>query len=307
MSRVAVLTGGVGGAKMVLGLSELLGGEHVTAIVNVGDDFEHLGLTVSPDLDTLLYTLSGKANVAQGWGREGETWTFMNVVRSLGGEDWFALGDGDLALHVLRSEALRQGVPLSRVMADVARAWGIAATILPVTDDPVRTMINSDEGLLAFQTYFVARRCAPRVREVRFDGAASSVPAPGVLDALATADVIVIAPSNPWLSVDPVLAVPGIREALAAARAPVIAVSPVRGGEAFKGPTAKIMGELGLAVESAAIARHYGGLIDAMLVDAADPIDQPSLTVRRTDIAMPTLERKRALAAEVMALAAQLG
>jgi LPPG:FO 2-phospho-L-lactate transferase len=304
--RVAVVTGGVGGAKMVLGLSEFLGGEHVTAIVNVGDDFEHFGLSISPDLDTLLYTLAGKANADQGWGRSGETWTFMEVARSLGGVDWFALGDGDLALHVMRSEALRRGETLSQVMARFAAEWGVTARMLPVTDDALRTVIDSDEGLLAFQTYFVERRCTPLVRRIAFEGAEASRPAPGVLDALAAAEAIVIAPSNPWLSVDPVLAVPGIREALQASSAPVIAVSPVRGGQAFKGPTAKIMGELGLAVDSAAIAAHYSGLIDGMIVDRDDDLSEAELAVRRTDIAMPTVERKRSLAAEVVAMAREL-
>jgi LPPG:FO 2-phospho-L-lactate transferase len=305
MSRVVVLTGGVGGAKLALGLTELLGGDRVTAIINTGDDFSHLGLRISPDIDTLLYTLAGKADAVKGWGRAGESWTFMDAVRSLGGDDWFQLGDGDLALHVLRTVALARGDSLSTVTTAFVKAWQVTATMLPVTDDPVATMIDTDEGLLAFQTYFVARRCEPRVREIRFDGAAEARPAPGVIEALADpmAAAIVIAPSNPWLSVDPILAVPGIRQALRAATVPVIALSPVRDGLAFKGPTAKIMGELGLKVDSATIAGHYADFLDGMIVDDADDLAVAGLAVVRTDIAMPTLARKRELAAEVMAMA----
>ncbi|MES1972532.1 MAG: 2-phospho-L-lactate transferase [Pseudomonadota bacterium] len=308
MSRVVVLTGGVGGAKLALGLTALLGGERVTAIINTGDDFSHLGLAISPDIDTLLYTLSGKSDVVKGWGLADESWNFMASLRSLGGEDWFQLGDGDLALHVLRTAALARGESLSAITASFARAWGVTATMLPMTDDPVATMIDTDEGLLPFQTYFVARRCEPRVREIRFDGAAAARPAAGVLEAIVDPSVsaIVIAPSNPWLSVDPVLAVPGLREALRAAPAPVIAVSPVRNGQSFKGPTSKIMSELGLSVDSATIAAHYGDLLDGLVVDTDDDLAVAGLAIDRTDIAMPTLDRKRALAAEVLAMATRL-
>lgn len=308
MTRVTVLTGGVGGAKLVLGLADLLGAENVTAIVNTGDDFSHLGLRISPDLDTLLYTLAGKSDQAKGWGRADESWTFLDVVRSLGGEDWFLLGDGDLALHVLRTQALAAGETLSQLTARFAARWGVGTTMLPMTDDPVATMIDTDEGELAFQTYFVARRCEPAVRAVRFAGAAESGPAPGVLAALDDPGVaaIVIAPSNPYLSVDPVLAVPGIRAALREAAAPVIAVSPVMNGQAFKGPTAKLMAELGLPVDSGTVAAHYGDILDGLLVDSDDELVVPGLAIARTDIAMPTLARKRELAGAVMMLAAQL-
>jgi len=172
--RVTILTGGVGGAKLVLGLCHAVPAETVTAIVNTGDDFTHLGLSISPDIDTLLYTLSGKANAMQGWGREGESWNFMEATRSLGGVDWFQLGDGDLALHVLRSERLRKGEPLSSIIADFASVWGIEANMLPMSDDAVTTQVDSDEGLLEFQHYFVRRRCEPPVRAIRFDGAAEA-------------------------------------------------------------------------------------------------------------------------------------
>ena len=273
--RIVVLTGGVGGAKLVLGLQQAVDPSRITAIVNTGDDFTHLGLHVSPDIDTLLYTLSGLANAAQGWGREGESWAFMAALRSLGGEDWFALGDGDLALHVMRTMRLSQGVTLSAITGDFARAWGIAVTVLPMSDQPVATFLETDDGHLAFQRYFVERRCQPVVRRIEFAGARAAAPAAGVLEALFSPDTsaILIAPSNPYLSVDPILAVPGIREALRNAKAPVIAVSPIVGGEAVKGPTAKLMREMGIAVSSQAVAAHYGDVLDGMLVDERDAVD----------------------------------
>ena len=286
--KVVVLTGGVGGAKFVLGLQECGLGRGLTAIVNTGDDFRHLGLHVSPDVDTLLYTLSGQDNVAQGWGREGESWAFMEQLRRLGGPGWFQLGDGDLALHVLRSALLADRQTLSEVTATFAAAWNIAAAVLPMTDDPVATWIDSDEGPLAFQEYFVARRCAPAVREVRFDGAAAARPAAGVVAAIEEADAVFIAPSNPWLSVDPILAMPGIAAALKQSRAPVIAISPLVGGQAVKGPTTKLMAELGIPTDNAAIAMHYEGLIDGLLHDPADA-PAPGLPCH----AEPTLMRDR--------------
>lgn len=270
--RVVVLTGGVGGAKLVLGLMQVVPAEDIVAIVNTGDDFRHLGLMVSPDIDTLLYTLAGKANATQGWGREGESWSFMAALRSLEGEDWFQLGDADLALHVLRTAALARGEPLGRIIAQFANAWGIRANILPMSDEPVSTFLMTDEGELAFQTYFVARRCQPVVKSIRFAGAGEARPAPGVVEAISDPETraILIAPSNPYLSIDPILAVPGIRDALTAARAPVVAVSPIVGGTAVKGPTAKLMAELAIACTPQSIAAHYAGVIDGLLVDERD-------------------------------------
>ena len=304
--RVTVLTGGVGGAKLALGLTSLLGGEQVTAIVNTGDDFTHLGLAVSPDIDTLLYTLSGKANAAQGWGREGESWNFMAAVRSLGGEDWFQLGDGDLALHVLRSARLRAGDGLGAIIADFAAAWEIEAAILPMSEDPVRTMLVTDEGELDFQHYFVARRCQPVVHRIAFAGAAQARPGPGVLEAIGDTETsaILIAPSNPFLSVDPILAVPGIRDALQSAAAPVVAVSPLVGGQAVKGPTAKLMAELGLEVTVEAVARHYGDVIDGMLVDERDPPAELAVASARADTMMRTLDDRIRVAQAALDLAA---
>ena len=271
--RVVVLTGGVGGAKLVLGLQQIVPAGDLTAIVNTGDDFDHLGLRVSPDIDTLLYTLSGLAAREKGWGRGDETWSFMKTLKAIGGEDWFLLGDRDLALHVERTRRLAAGQTLSQVTAAFAASLGVAPAVLPMSDERVATRVVTDDGVLDFQDYFVRRRCAPRLQAVRFDGAAAARPAPGVLEALAAPGLaaILIAPSNPWLSVDPILAVPGIRQALIAAKAPVVGVTPLPGGQAVKGPTAKIMAELGVALTAASIESHYAGLVDAWLLDAADP------------------------------------
>lgn len=308
MSRIVVLTGGVGGAKLVLGLARIHPARQITAIVNTGDDFCHLGLSVAPDIDTLLYTLSSKANAEQGWGRAGESWAFMEALRSLEGEDWFLLGDGDLALHVLRSHLFSCGRSLSSVTAGFATAWGLDLSILPMSDDPVATHLATDEGDLSFQRYFVERRCAPAVRSIRFEGAEDATPAPGVMEAIGDAETraIVIAPSNPWLSVDPILAVPGIREALAAARAPVVAVSPIVGGQAVKGPTAKLMGELGLSITNANIAAHYAGIIDGLLVDGRDDAAGLDIPYDTTDTLMKTLDDRERVARAALALADRL-
>lgn len=305
---VTVLTGGVGGAKLVLGLIHAIPARNVTAIVNTGDDFVHLGLNVSPDIDTLLYTLSGKANEEQGWGRNLESWGFMEALRSLGGPGWFLLGDGDLALHVLRSERLRNGAGLSAITADFAKAWGIGARVLAMSDDRVETRLDTDEGDLPFQRYFVERRCAPVVRSIRFAGAETATPAAGVIDAIANPDnrAILIAPSNPFLSIDPILAVPGVREALRAAPAPVVAVSPLVGGTAVKGPTAKLMGELGMPLSAGTIARHYEGLIDGLLVDERDPVEELCVASERADTLMRSLEDRIRVARAALAFADRL-
>jgi LPPG:FO 2-phospho-L-lactate transferase len=308
VTAVTVLTGGVGGAKLVAGLVDLLGGERVRAIVNVGDDFEHLGLAISPDIDTLLYTLSGRASIERGWGREDESWHFMAALSEIGGPDWFALGDRDLALHVLRTEALRRGEGLAAIVGRLARAFGIAATLLPASEHAVRTIIETDEGALAFQRYFVERRCAPKVRAITFAGASVAEPAPGVLDALCGPDTaaILLAPSNPYLSIDPILAIPAIRAAVARARAPVVAVSPLVGGDAVKGPTAKMMDELGVPRTAASIARHYAGIIGGLLVDARDPVVPLDIPCDRADTLMHDDADRRRVAAAAMALAGRL-
>lgn len=306
MSGIVVLTGGVGGAKLVLGLINAVEASTVTAIVNTGDDFRHLGLHISPDIDTLLYTLSGKANAAQGWGREGESWAFLSALKELGGEDWFMLGDMDMAVHVLRTALLAKEEGLSAITNRFAQAWGIEVNILPMSDDPVATMIDSDEGVLEFQRYFVERRCAPAVRSVRFAGVEAARPAPGVVEAILAADTVLIAPSNPYLSVDPLLAIAGIRDALVQCKAPVVAVSPLISGQAVKGPTAKLMAELGLKVDNDTIALHYGDVIDGLLIDTGDVCDVLGLAVAQTDTLMTTLDDKIRVARAAIALAAQL-
>jgi LPPG:FO 2-phospho-L-lactate transferase len=299
---VVVLTGGVGGAKLVLGLTHVLQDRELTAIVNTGDDFRHFGLHVSPDIDTLLYTLSGKANAAQGWGRENESWNFMAALRSLGEEDWFALGDGDLALHVARSVRLARGERLSQITQAFASAWDIHVNILPMSDDPVATWLETDEGEIEFQRYFVQRRCAPRTRKIMFRGADRARAAPGVIEAITRAEVVLIAPSNPYLSVDPILAVADIRAALTSGRAPVVAVSPIVRGEAVKGPTAKLMRELGVEVSNASIAAHYAGVIHGMLVGEGDDVPA-GLVVGRTHTLMSNLDDRVRVARAALALA----
>ena len=306
MKRVVVLTGGVGGAKLVLGLSRIMAGDGLTAIVNTGDDFRHLGLHISPDIDTLLYTLSGKANGAQGWGREGESWSFMAALRELGGEDWFQLGDGDLALHVARTHALTQKRSLSQITAHFADQWGIATRILPMSDQAVATILDTDQGRLEFQRYFVEQRCTPAVRHIMFEGATHAVPAPGVVDAIESADAVLFAPSNPFLSIDPLLAVPGLASAIEQTKAPVIAVSPLVGGTAVKGPTAKLMRELSMAVDNDSIARHYAGLIDAILIDSGDRCEAPDIVVGRCATLMTNLDEKIRVAEAALDLALTL-
>ncbi|OHC96973.1 MAG: 2-phospho-L-lactate transferase [Sphingomonadales bacterium GWF1_63_6] len=306
MKNIVVLTGGVGGAKLVLGLARILPEEALTAIVNTGDDFRHLGLHISPDIDTLLYTLAGKANAAQGWGREGESWAFMAALRELGGANWFALGDGDLALHVLRSYSLTRGETLSQVTANVAARWDIATRILPMSDDPVATLLDTDSGRLEFQQYFVERRCDPRVQSIQFDGAEAAVPAPGVTDAILSADAVILAPSNPFLSIDPLLAIPGLRSALTQTSAPIVAVSPLIGGKAVKGPTVRLMTDLDMVVSNESIARHYAGLIDGMVIDSDDQCDMPDIVVIKCPTLMTTLADKRRVAQAALDLAARM-
>ena len=303
------LSGGVGGAKLSLGLADLLG-DRLSVIANTGDDFEHLGLCVSPDVDTALYTLADIVNPETGWGRRGETWTFMEAIARLGGPTWFRLGDGDLAMHVERTRRLKVGETLTAFCTHATARLGIAARILPMTDHPLRTIVDTDAGTLAFQEYFVREQCRPAVRAIRFEGAAHARPTQQVLAALSAPTLagIIICPSNPWLSVDPILAVPGLRAALEASGAPIIAVSPIIAGKALKGPAAKIMGELGLAVNSASVARHYSGLIDGFVVDTADAALAPDLGVPAlvTNTVMQTVDDKVALARECLDFCARL-
>ncbi len=307
---VVALCGGVGGAKLALGLYRVLPHETLTLIVNTGDDFDHLGLRICPDLDTTLYTLANLANPELGWGRRDETWTVMKTLGDLGGETWFRLGDADLALHIERTRRLKAGEPLSRITADVARRFGIRAAIVPMSDEAVRTRVHTREGVLAFQEYFVRRRCEPLVTALEFAGAAEARIAAEALTALNAPDVaaIIVCPSNPYLSVDPILALPGMRAALAAAPAPVIAVTPLVAGKAIKGPTAKIMAELKVPLSSVAIAQHYAGFIDGFVLDRADESLAPDLScpVHIADTVMVTLQDRERLAREVLQFAATL-
>ena len=233
--KVVALAGGVGGAKLVDGLAAAMPSEDLTVVVNTGDDFEHLGLSISPDLDTVMYTLAGLANPETGWGRADESWNFLETLGTLGGPTWFRLGDRDLALHAERTRRLRRGEKLSEITVDISKALGIQVRLLPMSDNPIRTMVHSDKGELTFQEYFVALACEPTVRSFEFAGADEAKPAPGVIEAIEQADVVIFCPSNPWVSLDPILALPNLRRILAASRAPKIGVSPLVGGEAENG------------------------------------------------------------------------
>ncbi|HMM77467.1 MAG TPA: 2-phospho-L-lactate transferase [Gammaproteobacteria bacterium] len=270
--RFLALTGGVGGAKLAVGLCALLGPEELSFVVNTGDDFEHLGLHVSPDLDSLMYALADLSNPDTGWGRRGETWHFIDTLRELGGESWFRLGDRDLAVHVQRSVRLREGASLSCVTRELNAALGTRHAIWPMSDDRVSTIVHTADGPLAFQHYFVRERCAPRVTGFEFAHAASAKPLPAVLELLADPALtgIILCPSNPFVSIDPILAVPGMRAALRASAAPVVAVSPIVAGLALKGPTAKMMAELRVPTTATAVAAHYGDLLDGFVLDAQD-------------------------------------
>jgi LPPG:FO 2-phospho-L-lactate transferase len=278
--KVAVLAGGVGAARFLRGLVETVEPGDVTAIGNVGDDLEILGLSVSPDLDSVLYALAGRADEERGWGRADETWNALATVSELGGADWFRLGDRDLGLHLVRTEALRRGEPLSTVTARLATEFGLRITLLPATDDRLRTLVRTPSGTFPFQEWFVARGHRDPVDGVDFIGADSAEPAPGVLEALNEADVIAIAPSNPFVSIGPILAVRGIREALERRNAPAVAVSPLIGGRAVKGPAAEMMTRLAGGTTPGHVARCYAGLIDALVIDEADADDSADLGVR---------------------------
>jgi len=306
-NRVVALSGGIGGAKLALGLSRILPPADLLVLANTGDDFEHLGLHISPDIDTLMYTLAGLDNLELGWGRRDETWSFMETLAALGGADWFRLGDRDLAVHVERTRRLRHGESLSAITADFCRRLGVGPRVLPVSDDPVRTRLRTDEGWLDFQDYFVRLRCRPVVREIAFAGAAAARAHPDFLAALGaeTLRAVIICPSNPFISVEPILAVPGVRRAIAACRAPVIAVSPIIAGRAVKGPTAKIMTELGIAPGAAAVAERYGDLLDGYVIDSTDASEAAGLGPRVTlaPTLMTTLAEREALARVVLAAA----
>lgn len=298
-----VLTGGIGGAKLALGLSHVVPADRLTAIVNTGDDFEHFGLPISPDIDTLMYTLAGEVDENTGWGRRRETWHFMDTLETLGGETWFRLGDRDVATHVRRAQLLGNGRRLTEATADLCRRFGVAQRILPMSDDPVPTRVVTDDGILDFQHYFVRDRAEPCVRHIEYHGAERARPSPEVLDALREPDLagIIVAPSNPWLSIDPILAIPAMRAAIRDAGVPVVAVSPIVGAAAIKGPTAKIMGELRLEISARSVATHYGDLLHGFIIDdtdreAAGEFRQDDLVVESCQTVMRSLDDRIRLA-----------
>ena len=299
---VVALCGGIGGVKLALGLSHVIPGEQLLIAVNTGDDFEHLGLHVSPDIDTVTYTLAGIANPDTGWGRAHETWNFMAALGELGGETWFNLGDRDLALHVERTRRLRAGEALSEITSQTCRSLGIGAQVLPVSNDPVRTLVETEAGVLPFQNYFVQHQCKPAIKSVSFAGAETATVQPTLATALGQRDTraIIICPSNPYLSVDPILAISAMRDLLQQADAPVVAVSPVVAGTAVKGPMAKIMGELGLQVNHATIADHYAGLIDGLMVDDHSRPIKTDVAIAVEDTMMNTLDDRIGLARAVL-------
>jgi LPPG:FO 2-phospho-L-lactate transferase len=300
--KVVVLAGGFGGARFARALVDVVGSNDVTVVGNVGDDVEVLGLHVSPDLDSILYTLAGLNDEERGWGRAGETWRVLESVGSLGGETWFQLGDLDLGLHLVRTQALRAGEPLSRVTQRIAEALGIETRVLPSTDDRLRTWIRTNAGEFPFQEWFVARGHRDEVDGLRFEGEDGAAPAPGVLEAITQGELLLLAPSNPFLSIGPILAVAAIREALAARNAPAIAVSPLIGGRTVKGPADRMLARLAGGTSPAHVARCYFGLIDALVVDEADAHDLDGLgevqpIVTRTLMADAAARRRLAEAA----------
>ncbi len=311
--QVLALSGGVGGAKLALGLSHVVAPEALTVVVNTGDDFEHLGLHVSPDVDTLLYTLAGLNNPVTGWGRDGETWSFMTALGELGGETWFRLGDKDLATNIQRTARLAAGHSLSAVTAELAQALGVAVTVAPMSDAPVRTRVQTPTGWLGFQHYFVKHRCEPHVLGLDFEGSAAAAPSAAFELALSSPslEAIVICPSNPYLSIDPMLSIPGLRAALSTSPVPVIAVSPIVAGRALKGPTAKIMAELGIQQSALSVARHYEDLLDGFVLDSrdaalAEAIPGARIAVTVANTVMETLGDRVQLARAVLDFARQL-
>ncbi len=302
--KIVALAGGVGGAKLAHGLALTLPPENLTIVVNTGDDFVHLGLQICPDLDTVCYTLAGLDNPETGWGRRDETWAAMRNIARLGGPTWFNLGDQDLGTHLERTRRLQAGQPLSAITRAFCAAWGVGPVVLPMSDDPVRTLVETvDEGILAFQEYFVRRRCEPVVRGFVFQGADAARPAPGVVEALEAADAVIFCPSNPWVSIGPILAVKPLQAIIAAK--PVWAVSPIVGGQAIKGPAAKMYRELGIEPSALAVARQYQNLLTGLVMDEVDR--EQAEAVRATGVRpyvtntiMRSVEDRKALAEEVL-------
>ena len=313
LPTVLALSGGIGGAKLALGLAHVVPPEKLMIVGNIGDDFVHFGQHISPDLDTLMYTISGTADTEKGWGLANESWNFMQALKKLSGtsgacdETWFQLGDQDLATHLERTRRLAKGETLSQITTDFCRKFGIEARIIPASNDAVRTIVETPEGDLAFQNYFVQKRCEPIVSGLRFQGAENALPTPEFMEMFRTQllQAVVICPSNPILSIDPILAIRGVREALRECSAPVIAVSPIVGGDSVKGPTAKIMRELGLPVSAIAVANYYRDFLDGFILDTQDEkeaseIRKMSISVKITEILMKDLATKTKLANTVL-------
>ncbi len=310
MSHILALSGGVGGAKLAAGLAAVLPPEQLTIAVNTGDDFEHLGLTVCPDIDSVVYALAGLNDEKRGWGISNESWQAMERLGALGEAQWFNLGDRDMAMHIARSWRLRSGESLSEVTARLTGALGIAHRVVPMSDMPVRTQVETEQGWLDFQHYFVREQCRPVARAIRFVGTPGAAMSPGLADALARPDLaaVILCPSNPFLSVDPILSIDGVREALLARDVPFVAVSPLVGGAAIKGPLAKLLGELGQTCDNRAIAAHYAGLLDHLLIDHCDAHDSEGLREAGVSVTigatvMCTAEDRKGLAREALSAA----
>lgn len=306
--KIVALAGGVGGAKLAHGLAQILAPEDLTVIVNTGDDFEHLDLHISPDLDTVCYTLAGLANPDTGWGRADETWQTITNIERLGGPGWFHLGDQDIATHIERTRRLKEGQVLSQITRHFCNAWGVKPTILPMSDQPVRTIVETDEGDLPFQEYFVHRACQPRVRGFHFNGIESAKPAPGAQQAIQSADAIIICPSNPWVSIDPILRVlsPVLKKKEKSWR--MIAVSPIIGGQTIKGPAAKMYAELGIEPSALAVANHYHNLINGFVLDDVDShlADTIHIQTLTTNTFMKSNKDRAHLAQDVLHFAGKL-
>ncbi|ROS01152.1 LPPG:FO 2-phospho-L-lactate transferase [Sinobacterium caligoides] len=311
--QVLALSGGVGGAKLALGLTQHLGATELTVVANTADDFEHLGLSICPDLDTVMYTLAELSNKEQGWGIEGESWSCMSALAELNGPTWFRLGDRDIATHLQRSQLLRDGVSLTETTGQLNSALGVSYTLLPMSDDPVRTFVQTAQGELPFQQYFVGEQCAPEVTGFYFQGIEQARPQPDWMQLLAASQLaaIIICPSNPFVSVDPMLRLCGVREAMRQSKAPVIAVSPIVGGSAIKGPAAKMFTELGLGCSAIAVAEFYGDLLDGFVIDNIDVEQQAAIEALGipclvTNTVMKTLEDRALLAQQTLAFAERL-
>jgi LPPG:FO 2-phospho-L-lactate transferase len=299
--KIVALAGGVGGAKLADGLAQLLVPEDLTIVVNIGDDFEHFGLYICPDVDTVCYSLAGIANFETGWGRQGETFHTLESITELGGPGWFRIGDKDLATHLERTRLLEEGQLLSQITHSFCQAWGVRHSIVPMSNQPVRTMvITNDFGELTFQEYFVHQNCEPKVKGFRFAGIESAKPVPGILESIDKADAIVLCPSNPWVSIDPILALQSLRSALA--NKTVLAVSPIIGGVTIKGPAAKMFREMGTRPTSLAVAQHYSDILSGFIMDIVDAelAGELSLPVAITNITMKTRDDRCHLAHYVL-------